>query len=96
MAVSLHRQNTFPAREQAQTGAEPKGDPYVDPVKELVDPKQEFDSFVSKSKIKAYSTNYSFSTLGIFHTYSNYGKELKNYMIRPLVPERIQIFEKTR
>jgi len=58
-------------------------------VKELVDPKLEFDSTVKKSKIKAYSTNYSFSKIGIFHTYENYGKELKNYMIRPLVPERI-------
>ena len=38
--LSLHRKNMFPAREQAQTGAEPKADPYVDPVKELVDPKR--------------------------------------------------------
>jgi hypothetical protein len=65
-------------------------------VKELVDPKQEFDSTVKNSQIKAYETNYSFSKDGIFHTYSNYGKELKNYMIRPLVPERIQFNEKIR
>lgn len=85
----IYSSTKFPAREQAaQTGAEPKADPYVDPVKELVDP--EFDSTVSKSKIKAYSTNYYIYTLGILNTYSNYGKELKNYMIRPLVPERIQ------
>jgi len=58
-------------------GAESKADTYIDPVKELVDPKQDFDSTISKGKIKALL---SVNQLLFLHfrdiSYSsNYGKE---------------------